>query len=90
MGKPMPENPNTLYETAVLITEDEETEIELGTLKTRDNFETYFTDDELILEIESLTQSEFVGDVFWGTENSLFETELVAITVVLDYFLEFF
>ncbi|NLV13214.1 phospholipase D family protein [Haloarcula argentinensis] len=52
----MPENPNTIYETAVQLSEDEEAELELATLKTRDNFETYFTED--VTDIRAITYSD--------------------------------
>lgn len=52
----MPENPNTLYETAIQLGEEEDAELELATLKTRDNFETYFTDD--VTDIRAITYSD--------------------------------
>jgi hypothetical protein len=52
----MPENPNTIYETAAKLSEDQETKIEFATLKTRDNFETYFTSD--VTDIRAITYSD--------------------------------
>jgi hypothetical protein len=52
----MPENPNTIYENAIQLSEEEDAELELATLKTRDNFETYFTDD--VTDIRAITYSD--------------------------------
>lgn len=52
----MPENPNTIFETAVQLSDDENAELELATLKTRDNFETYFTED--VTDIRAITYSD--------------------------------
>jgi len=52
----MPENPNTIYENVVQLSEEEDAELELATLKTRDNFETYFTDD--VADIRAITYSD--------------------------------
>lgn len=53
----MPENPNTVFESAAQLAEtNEEIELELATLKTRDNFETYFTED--VSHIRAITYSD--------------------------------
>ncbi|RKD95648.1 phospholipase D-like domain-containing protein [Halopiger aswanensis] len=53
----MSENPNTILETAIQLEQtNENAELELATLKTRNNFETYFTDD--IVHIRAITYSD--------------------------------
>jgi hypothetical protein len=53
----MPENPNTVFESAAQLAEtNEEIKLEIATLKTRDNFETYFTDD--VTHIRAVTYSD--------------------------------
>lgn len=53
----MPDNPNTVFKSGVRIDSiDEEAELELATLKTRNNFEAYFTDD--VTRIRAITYSD--------------------------------
>ena len=53
----MPENPNTVFESGIQLDSiEEETELELATLKTRNNFEAYFTDD--VTRIRAITYSD--------------------------------
>jgi hypothetical protein len=53
----MPDNPNTVFKSGIQIDSiDEEAELELATLKTRNNFEAYFTDD--VTRIRAITYSD--------------------------------
>lgn len=83
----MTENPNTIFDSKVQFNQtNEQAELELATLKTRNNFETYFTDD--ITHIQAITYSdspETLLHILDNTGTNDLKLEVVIGDNTIDY-----